>query len=64
MPWKSPEPVKLHEMARHFREFAGETRYPDYIRMMIRTADDLDSLAAKMENDPDPMARVEVLESN
>lgn len=52
MPWKSPEPSRLHEMAQHFREVAGETQFPDYIRMMIRTADDLDSMAEKLEEMP------------
>jgi hypothetical protein len=54
MPWKSPETAKLHEMARHFRHFAGETQQSDYVRMMIRTADALDSQAAKLEGSPDP----------
>lgn len=63
MPWKSPEPAKLHEMARHFRHFADETQQSDYVRMMIRTADALDSQAAKLEGSRDPARPVEVLES-
>jgi hypothetical protein len=57
MQWKSPEPARLHEIARHFREFAGATCSADYIRMMIRTAEDLDSLAANLEGAPESMPR-------
>jgi hypothetical protein len=63
MPWKSSQPARLHEMARHFRHFAGETQQPDYVCMMIRTADALDSQAAKLEGLPDPDRPVEALES-
>jgi len=63
MPWKSPESARLHELAQHFRHFAGETQQPEYARMMIRTADALDSQAAKLEGSPDPARPVEALES-
>ena len=63
MPWKSPEPARLHEIARHFREFAGETCSAEYIRMMIRTAEDLDSLAANLEDVSDRTPCTGVLEN-
>jgi hypothetical protein len=63
MPWKSPESARLHELAQHFRHFAGETQQPNYACMMIRTADALDSQAAKLEGLPNPAGLVETLES-
>jgi len=63
MLWKSPEPARLHEMAQHFRHFADETQQPDYVRLMIRTADALDSQAAKLEGSPGPAGPFEALES-
>lgn len=48
-------------MARNFRERAGETRYCEYIRMMTRTAADLEALAEKLESSPDAGRHSEVL---
>lgn len=62
MSWKSTEPARLQEMARHFREYAAQTRYSEYVRLMTRAADDLESLAAQSRDVPDLTRRLGALE--
>jgi len=42
--------AKLHEMAQSLRESARQTCHPEYILMMMRAAEDLDTFAEQLEH--------------